>query len=107
MTAQNLTHKDNLKLLAIITTISLVFMLSALSIASYKKFVFTNVDTTERVLGIEYNNDEKVFWINFLGDNPYYFPGWKRLNEISLEIGDKELQAQTRKALIRLKPNNE
>ncbi len=61
-----------------------------------------------QILGISrLGNEEKSFWVRFLADSPYYYPGWKRLNEISHETNDIRLQEQTKYELENLKPIEE
>ena len=108
MTASILKHKESLLLVAATFTIIFLLSLSAMSI----HLVITNVSEEsvkqkEKVLGASKQNGEKSYWVSFLADNPYYYPGWKRLNEISLDTGDVILQEQSKNELIKLKPLEE
>ena len=108
MTASKANEKDSRILL--ITTAALIVLL-VISGVSIHLFIKSRNEASSRekkkVLGAEVINNEKSFWINFLDDNPYYHPGWKRLNEISHETNDEKLKIETENELVKLKPVEE
>jgi hypothetical protein len=104
MTTSTLKHKESLTLVAATFATVLLLTLSAMSIHVFiSKVNDVKVVQKENVLGVSKQNNEKDFWMSFLADNPYYYPGWKRLNEISLETGDVKLLEQTKNELTKLK----
>jgi hypothetical protein len=108
MTASTFKHKESIMFVA--TTLAIVFLLtlSAMSIHLLIRSVNeARVKQKEKVLGVSKQNDEKSFWVSFLADNPYYYPGWKRLNEISHETNNIKLQERTKYELEQLKPIGE
>ena len=108
MTASTHKHKENTMLVAATLTIVFLLTLSAMSIHLFIRNVNeTKVKKKENVLGASKQNDEKSFWVSFLANSPYYYPGWKRLNEISHETNDIKLQEQTINELKKLKPIEE
>ena len=108
MTASTPKYKESLMLIATTLAIVLLLTLSAMSIHLLIRNVNeTKVKQKEKVLGASKQNDEKSFWLRFLADSPYYYPGWKRLNEISHETNDIKLQEQTKYELEKLKPIEE
>lgn len=62
-------------------------------------FNFENFLTSKRVLGIETQNqiyaqellkEQKIYWEDFLAENPTYFDGWIELANIDLKLGNLE-----------------
>lgn len=108
MTSSKNKNKENLILVA--ATISTMFLLTLSAISIHLLISNANEVKEEqkvKVLGASKQNEEKSFWVSFLTDNPYYYPGWKRLNEISHEINDVNLQEQSKNELEKLKPIEE
>lgn len=60
-----------------------VLLISGLNIATY-------LDGGKReavVLGITTEDEEKLFWVNFLNDNPSYIVGWIELAKLESKLG--------------------
>ena len=62
---------------------------------NFEKFLASQ----RRVLGIETQNqiyeqellkEQKIYWENFLAENPTYFDGWIELANIDLKLGNLE-----------------
>ena len=51
----------------------IVLLLTLININNYSK---PNVHKIVKVLGVETQNSEALFWQNFLTKNPSYIPGW-------------------------------
>jgi len=105
MTALITKHKE-IFLLGVATLATVLLLtISAMSIyLLLRSESEVKVIENENVLGVSKENEEKSFWVSFLTDSPYYYPGWKRLNEISHKINDVKLQEQSKKELEKLKP---
>lgn len=69
--------------------------------------------TQDRVLGTKTENEptppnqEKIFWENFLKDNPRYFDGWLELARIYDEEGNIEAKEQALNYAQDINPNSE
>ncbi|MEK7550528.1 MAG: hypothetical protein AAB535_01980 [Patescibacteria group bacterium] len=55
-------------------SVVMILLLSALNIQSYLE--------PKPVLGIETEDNEKIFWEDFLSKNPNYIPGWIELGRL-------------------------
>ncbi|MEK7112191.1 MAG: tetratricopeptide repeat protein [Patescibacteria group bacterium] len=62
-------------------------------------FNFENFLASKRVLGTETQNQiyeqellkyQKIYWKDFLAENPTYFDGWIELAQIELKLGNLE-----------------
>ncbi len=96
--------------LLVVSTLAVVFVLTLTTISIHLLIEEENEGRRpqkKKVLGTSMENNEKYFWVEFLAENPYYYPGWKRLNEISNETNDIKLQEETKMKLIKLKPIEE
>ena len=103
-------HKLNDRYLLVISTLAVVFVLTLTTISIHLLVGKENEGRgpqKKKVLGTSMENNEKSFWIEFIAENPYYYPGLKRLNEISIETNDIKLQEETKMKLIKLKPIEE
>ena len=104
MAVQKLSTTQNILFLVSSILIVLILAISSLNTNSLFTTKNTSIPKQEGVLGKSTSSQEKKFWIEFLSDNPYYYPGWKRLNEIGHQNIDYVLIQQTNEALTHLKP---
>lgn len=103
MTALKSKLKESYILVFSTLAVVLILSLSAFSIHIFIR----KQNISSKVLGTTFNKKEKDFWIEFLAEHPYYYPGWKRLSEISYDENDIKLQIHTKSELIKLKPIEE
>jgi len=88
---KNLLNKAS-KELFIYVVFLFILLLTSINIDTYFRPV------TTKVLGAETQNDEELFWQDFLNKNPDYIPGWieagrmDKANEIDpnykIDLGD-------------------
>lgn len=83
----------------------LILMISA--------FNFENLLTNQKVLGAqsgsneqEFLQEQKIFWGEFVAENPTYLDGWIELTEINLKLGDTEVAKFSLKMAEEINPNS-
>ena len=62
--------------------------------------------TKAEVAGPSENEQEKIFWENFLKDNPRYFDGWIELAKIYAEEGNSQAKENALKRASEINPNS-
>ena len=62
--------------------------------------------TKAEVAGPSENEQEKIFWENFLKDNPRYFDGWLELARIYDEEGNLEAKEKALNYAREINPNS-
>ena len=108
MTAPKIKLKESYVLIASVFVIVFILTISSISVYVITRFENNAGEARrQKVLGTSKENNEKSYWVGFLAKNPYYYPGWRRLNEISYETHDIDLQNITNSELVKLKPIEE
>ena len=97
------------KFASIFFTYFAVCILLALSVFNLKLYFRTNQEVFSQVLGEKSDKleNDKLFWQEFVFDNPTYLDGWIMLTKVNLELGNlEEAKAALEKART-LNPNSE
>ncbi|MEK7112184.1 MAG: hypothetical protein AAB875_02550 [Patescibacteria group bacterium] len=76
-------------------------------------FNFENFLTNQKVLGAQSGTSEqellrgqKIFWEEFVAENPTYLDGWIEITEINLKLGDTEAAKFSLKRAEEINPNS-
>jgi cytochrome c-type biogenesis protein CcmH/NrfG len=97
----------------------LVFLCSCCAIVLLLFIAGSNLENflaSKRVLGIETQNqiyeqellkEQKIYWKEFLAENPTYLDGWIELVRINISLGDSDAARIARQKAKEINPNSE
>lgn len=103
------TKTASKKFASVFFTYFAVYILLALSIFNLKLYFSASKDVSSQVLGegSDKLNEDKLFWQEFVSENPSYQDGWVMLAKINLGLGNiEEARAAFEKAK-EIDPNSE